>query len=394
MSKDMKNVNNWHWVDKNCINWAKTYFETELRDVSVESKGTSVKTLAVTSVTGDVDVNQRKGKIITIFDVAITLTFEGTTTDGTSVSGKIEIPEVAHDTDTEDYVFDVTIDSDNSSKQSVRDVIRKDLAPLLRKKLDQFAKDLIRVHGKDVQVETDFTKPSAPAPKAVAPSSVASSAAKAPVAAGTVNTTTLNETIELQASAHDIYDVLLNEAKVSAWTRAKATIEPKVGSKFSLFGGTVSGEIKELVEDKKIVQTWRLNSWPAGHFSTVTMDISQNTNSTVVKVKQDGVPIGEQDITRQNWSNYYWAEIKRTFGYVGFESYTSSSSTASTSTTSTLSSKSSRSAAKKGGDLEKLKRRRRRRAVDGNASKNAGTYAGAGLVVLTAFALGFWFSKK
>jgi activator of HSP90 ATPase len=71
------NLPNRHWVDKNCINWAKTYFETELSNVGTESNGNSVKTLAVTSVTGDVDVNQRKGKIITIFDVAITLTFEG-----------------------------------------------------------------------------------------------------------------------------------------------------------------------------------------------------------------------------------------------------------------------------------------------------------------------------
>lgn len=265
-------------------------------------------------MTGDVDVNQRKGKIITIFDVAITLTFEGTTADGTAVSGKIEIPEVAHDTDTDDYVFDVTIDSDNRSKQPVRDLIRKDLAPILRKKLDMFAKDLIRVHGKDVQVESDFSKPSTPIPVTPAPSTPTPSTPKA-ASPGTVNTTTLTETVELQASAQDIYDVLLNEAKVSAWTRAKATIEPKVGSKFSLFGGTVSGEIKELVQDEKIVQSWRLSSWPAGHYSTVTMDISQSTNSTVIKVKQDGVPIGEQDITRQNWSNYYWAEIKRTFGF-------------------------------------------------------------------------------
>ncbi|GJJ77372.1 hypothetical protein EMPS_09731 [Entomortierella parvispora] len=315
MAKDMKNVNNWHWVDKNCINWAKTYFETELSNVSAEAEGNSVKTLAVTSVNGDVDVNQRKGKIITIFDVAITMTFEGTTADGTAVTGKIEIPEVAHDTETDDYVFDVSIDADNRSKQPVRDLIRKTLAPILRKKLDLFASDLIKVHGKDVQVETDFTKPASPAP--VTPTVNSSASSPKPAAApGTVNTTTLEETVEMQASAHDIYDVLLNQAKVVIWTRSnKSTIEPKVGSKFSLFGGSVTGEIKELVEDKKIVQSWRLTSWPAGHYSTVTMDISQSSNSTTIKVKQEGVPVGEQDITRQNWSNYYWAEIKRTFGF-------------------------------------------------------------------------------
>lgn len=118
------------------------------------------------------------------------------------------------------------------------------------------------------------------------------------------------------------------------------------------------------------------------------MDISQSTNSTVIKVQQDGVPIGEQDITRQNWSNYYWAEIKRTFGYVGLHSYSSSSTT-----TSTTYATSSASSTKKG-DSEKRKRRRRRREAEGGMTKNAGTYAGAGLAVLTAFALGFWFSKK
>ncbi|ORZ08495.1 activator of Hsp90 ATPase [Lobosporangium transversale] len=321
MSKDMKNVNNWHWVDKNCINWARTYFENELSNVSAEANGSTVKTLAVTNVTGDVDVNQRKGKIITIFDVAITITFEGKTADGTDVNGRIEIPEVAHDTDIEDYVFDVTIDADSNAKQPIRDLIRKDLAPLLRNKLEKFAGDLIRVHGKDVQVDSDFSKPSTPVSSSGTSTPIPSTVKANNISttfsgAAAVNTTTLEESIEMQASARDVYDVLLNQAKVQAWTRSnKSTIEPKVGAKFSFFDGNVTGEIKELVQDKKIVQNWRLGSWPAGHYSTVTLDISQNTDSTVIKFKQEGVPIGEQDITRQNWSNYYWTEIKRTFGY-------------------------------------------------------------------------------
>ncbi|KAF9360106.1 hypothetical protein BGX26_010543 [Mortierella sp. AD094] len=382
MSKDMKNVNNWHWVDKNCINWAKSYFETELKDISAEANGSSVKTLAVTSVTGDADVNQRKGKIITIFDVAITLTFEGTTADGTAVTGKIDIPEVAHDTDIDDYVFDVVIDSDSSAKQPVRDLIRKNLAPILRKKLAAFAVDLIKVHGKDVQVDSDFSKPSTPVSASSGRSTPAPSAAKT-TTFGAVNTTTLEESIEMQASAHDIYDVLLNQAKVAAWTRSNSsTIEAKVGAKFSFFGGNVSGEIKELVEDKKIVQSWRLGSWPAGHFSTVTMDISQGSNSTTIKFKQEGVPVGEQEITRQNWTHYYWAEIKRTFGYVGLSS--SSSSHAMSNSAPSPS------------DKKKQKRRRRvaQKKNGGGGGGAVGLYAGAGLAVLTAFALGFLFTKK
>lgn len=122
-----------------------------------------------------------------------------------------------------------------------------------------------------MQIEGEMSKPATPVPTPTpspAPGSKAASAASTPPAApGTVNTTTLEDTVELQASAHDIYDVLLNQAKVQIWTRSnKSTIEAKAGTKFSLFGGSVTGEIKELVEDKKIVQSWRQSSWPAGTF--------------------------------------------------------------------------------------------------------------------------------
>ncbi|KAF9432244.1 hypothetical protein BGZ76_011078, partial [Entomortierella beljakovae] len=236
-------------------------------------------------------------------------------------------------------------------------------------------------HGKDVQVDSDFSKPSTPV-SASSGRSTPAPTSKPVTTAGVVNTAVLEDTIELQASAHDIYDVLLNQAKVVAWTRsASSTIEAKVGAKFSFFGGNVSGEIKELAEDKKIVQSWRLSTWPAGHYSTVTMDISEGTNSTTIKFKQEGVPIGEKETTRQNWSNYYWAEIKRTFGYVGLYSSSSSNSTSNAASSPS----------------DKKKHKRRRRAQKKNESGGgaaAGVYAGAGLAVLTAFALGFWLSKK
>lgn len=71
--------------------------------------------------TGDVDLNQRKGKIITIYDVVLKLAWKGkwidfvsllyfwhvyigTLADGTEITGTLFIPEIAHDTDSDDYV--------------------------------------------------------------------------------------------------------------------------------------------------------------------------------------------------------------------------------------------------------------------------------------------------
>lgn len=72
-----------------------------------------------------------------------------------------------------------------------------------------------------------------------------SSASEAP--AQKVNTTSLDDTVEFQTSAHELYDTLLNPQRVAIWTRGPAKIAAEVGSKFELFNGNVSGEIKEIV---------------------------------------------------------------------------------------------------------------------------------------------------
>jgi len=82
-----------------------------------------------------------------------------------------------------------------------------------------------------------------------------------------------------------------------------------------LFSGNVTGEFVELVTDEKIVEKWRLNSWPEGHYSTVTITLRQTSSATTLTMNQTEVPIGEEDRTLNNWRGYYWNSIKQTFGY-------------------------------------------------------------------------------
>ena len=67
-----------HWTSKNCLAWAKEYFETHLTQISAQDGDNSVAIKKLSSCEGDVDVSQRKGKIITLFDVKLVLDFEGT----------------------------------------------------------------------------------------------------------------------------------------------------------------------------------------------------------------------------------------------------------------------------------------------------------------------------
>lgn len=110
----LHNPNNWHWVSKDVTPWAKDYLTKELVGIQADKDGVTAQVSSLLSMDGDVEVSQRKGKVITIFDVKLQLEYtgkvpkksevEGDENDVQTVSGTITIPEVAHDTEVDDYV--------------------------------------------------------------------------------------------------------------------------------------------------------------------------------------------------------------------------------------------------------------------------------------------------
>lgn len=73
----LHNPNNWHWVNKDTSAWAREYLEKELVYLRVEEGDVSAEITKITSMDGDVDVSQRKGKVITLFDVKLQLEYAG-----------------------------------------------------------------------------------------------------------------------------------------------------------------------------------------------------------------------------------------------------------------------------------------------------------------------------
>jgi len=98
----LHNPNNWHWVNKDASSWTKQYLEENIKGLKAEENGVTAQLDKLISMDGDVDVSQRKGKVITIFDVKLVIEYSGTTKDDEEVSGTITVPEVAHDTEEND----------------------------------------------------------------------------------------------------------------------------------------------------------------------------------------------------------------------------------------------------------------------------------------------------
>ncbi|KAL9538279.1 hypothetical protein MBANPS3_011048 [Mucor bainieri] len=318
-----KNVNN--WVNKNCLKWAQSWFSEQLVGLEAEKDGNKARISKMVDCSGDVDLNQRKGKIITIYDVVLKLNWEGTLADGTEVTGSLNIPEIAHDTDSDDYVFEISINDDNNAKSAIKPVIRKELTPLLIKKFEAFSAAMIKENCEDVYIESGKMGQATP-PRLASPAVAHATTANSTTATSTsapapnatpkkVNTTSLSDREEFQTSAHELYETLTDAQRASIWTRGHVKLTQQVGSTYEFFNGNVTGEILELIPDKKIVQTWRLRSWPAGHFSKVTLELEQGSDSVTLKISQTGIPVGEEEIVQKNWSGYYWRAIKGSFGY-------------------------------------------------------------------------------
>jgi activator of HSP90 ATPase len=125
-----------------------------------------------------------------------------------------------------------------------------------------------------------------------------------------MKTKTLHQSVKLPASPHEVYEALMDSKKHSKFTGAEAKISPKIGGKFTAFDDWASGVNKELVPDKKIVQTWRGADWPKGHYSAVTFELKQVGKGTQLDFTQTDIPEELFNDVAQGWVDWYWDKMK------------------------------------------------------------------------------------
>lgn len=88
-------------------------------------------------------------------------------------------------------------------------------------------------------------------------------------------------------------------------------ISREVGGAFAIFGGYITGRHVELLTNERIVQAWRVGSWPPGVYSIAKFDLVEQGPTTKVVFDHTGFPSGLGEHLASGWKAHYWEPLEK-----------------------------------------------------------------------------------
>ena len=123
----------------------------------------------------------------------------------------------------------------------------------------------------------------------------------------------IHQEIDLNASPQKVYEALLDSKQFTQFSGRAAEINRELGAAFSLFKGHIVGRNLELVPNQRIVQGWRVVTWPEGVYSIARFELKTQGSGTRVVLDHIGFPDGLRDHLAQGWDENYWSLLKKYF---------------------------------------------------------------------------------
>lgn len=321
---DATNVNNWHWAEKNATPWSRTRLTDLLQSLAVEEGPVSVKVDTIKTLEGEATANNRKAKLIFLYEWEIKLAFLARVS-GSDIeyTGSLEIPNLSDENDASEIDVNISIDTRGPHESVIRDLLSKVGTEKIRAALGTYIRELKEEFSKGLILPTDKIKPQVVTKERTAiidkksfqdmvitnnKSDVLKKEEKFDV-----QSVELSESFKVPPDR--LFEVLSEPVLVRAWANGNIEWDFKEGGKFVLFGGTVTGTFEKIKPNEEVVMSWRLKSYPSDHHAKITFTLNDESDSTSLSVKADGVPSHMAEETRNGLTRYYLSAIARTFGF-------------------------------------------------------------------------------
>lgn len=125
--------------------------------------------------------------------------------------------------------------------------------------------------------------------------------------------TVVNQSKKFDASIDRVYKAIADSAEHSAFTGAPALLSGEPGGTFTTHGGAIEGRMLEIVPNERIVQAWRVATWPQGVYSIVAYAFTGDSNGAEITLTHSGLPEEEAGHIDQGWNNMYWEPMAKYF---------------------------------------------------------------------------------
>lgn len=121
----------------------------------------------------------------------------------------------------------------------------------------------------------------------------------------------ISHTVYFQTPPHEVFVRLTDAAQLSKYTGTSCTFSATNGGKFSYGDANVgiTGINLYLMQDAKLLQSWRSNEWPPSHSSTVKVSLEKLESGTVLQLDQLDVPEAFIKKTDEWWQNVFWKPL-------------------------------------------------------------------------------------
>lgn len=124
----------------------------------------------------------------------------------------------------------------------------------------------------------------------------------------------IKQRIVVPATPTEVYAAFMDAKKHSAFTGSKATIDARVGGKFTAWDEYISGKNLELTEGKRIVQEWVNSEWPENlPPSRLELTFKKVKGGTEISMVHSDVPSDQAEELKEGWDEFYWKPLKAYF---------------------------------------------------------------------------------
>lgn len=120
----------------------------------------------------------------------------------------------------------------------------------------------------------------------------------------------------LACSPDEAYEAWMDSKKHGEMIKGAAKIDPKVGGKFDIWDGAVTGKTLELDPKKRrIVQEWRYeyDDWLESEPSKIIVEFISYKKGCKLRFWQSKIPEKYASDIAQGWKDYYWKPMQEYF---------------------------------------------------------------------------------